>query len=180
MQDGAAQRQPLPPAAGKVFGQFPLPLLQARHFQHLSLPLFQPLAAHPVRSAKEVQVFDHRQIIIKAEALRHVANAPSHLVRLVPDIMPQHVGSARCRFDQPHQHAHGGCLPRPIGAKEAKNLAPGNGEGDIVYSGEISKPLAQASCLNRHILFHVSPSRARRAPWRYSNLRCRSDRMVPP
>ena len=80
-------------------------------------------AAHgvgdPVEARDEFQVLAHREILVEAEALRHVADMALDLVGFGADVVAETGAAALVRGQQPAQHADGGGLARAVGAEEA-------------------------------------------------------------
>src|SRR5262249_17366850 len=77
----------------------------------------------PVEARNEFQVLAHREILVEAEALRHVANVALDLVRLRADVVAEAGAAAFVRSEQPAQHPAGRGLARAVRAEEAIDLA---------------------------------------------------------
>src|SRR5581483_807877 len=75
VEEGAAERQALAPAAGQIACAHVLPPLEPGHGDHESAPLFQLPPLEAVDAAEEPDVLIHRQSLVEREALRHVADA---------------------------------------------------------------------------------------------------------
>ena len=86
VQDGAAEREPLPPAAGEIDGARVLAALESGHLEDEAAPLFEPAAAEAVDAAEERDVLIDGEIAIEREALRHVADAALDAFRIAADV----------------------------------------------------------------------------------------------
>src|SRR6266545_3489443 len=82
VQDGAAQRQALIPAAGEQARETAAPLLQAGHPEHVCFARLALVLRYTVYAAEELDVLLHREVVVKRELLRHVAEITPHLFRL--------------------------------------------------------------------------------------------------
>ena len=71
-QRAGAERQALLPAAGEFAGELLFAAIEAEPLDHLARGASR--IAHAIKPRDEFQIFAHRQILVQAEALRHVAD----------------------------------------------------------------------------------------------------------
>ena len=74
---------------------------------------------HAVKPRDELEVLAHRQVLIQAEALRHVADLALDLVGLGADVVAEAGAGAFIRRQQAAQHADGGGLAGAVRPEEA-------------------------------------------------------------
>ena len=124
VEDRAAEREPLPPAAGEIARERVLAAAQAGHLDHERAPRFEPRAAQPVDAAEEADVLIDGEQLVEREPLRHVADAPLDAFRIG--------GRRRCRrrcavpdvgSQQAAEHADRRRLAGAVAAEEAEDLA---------------------------------------------------------
>ena len=153
VDDGGAQGQPLAPPAGQVarFGIFET--FQIRQFDGFGDAFLQVLLRNAIGGCVEIQVLQNGQIVVQAEALRHVANLRADLPGLFRHGQPHNAGRTGSRFDQPQQHANGGGLAGAVWPEKPEYLAVSDLEIDLVHGGEIAKALGQVFDLIAGIAF---------------------------
>ena len=79
--------------------------------------------AQAVEPRDEFQVLAHRQVLIQAEALRHVADLALDLVGVAADVVAEAGALAAIGRQQAAEHADGGGLAGAVGAEEAVDRA---------------------------------------------------------
>src|SRR5688572_30656676 len=121
MQDGAAERESLPPAAGQLAGEGIATVGQARHVEHERAPIVEAAAAQAVDTAKEPDVLVHGERLVQRELLRHVADTPLHALRIAADIEAADERRAAGWPQQPAQHPDRRGLAGAVRAKEAED-----------------------------------------------------------
>ena len=82
VEDRAAERQPLTPAAGEIGGAHALAAVQAGHVEHEPPARFQTIAVEAVDAAEEPDVLIDGQALVEREPLRHVADAALDAFRI--------------------------------------------------------------------------------------------------
>src|SRR5690606_18928311 len=108
----------------RVLGQAAvLDLAQAEQLEELAAPRRRRLRVQVVEARDEVQVLRRRQRVIERRGLRHVADAPLDLERLLDDVEPRNHRTARRRPDQAGEDLDGRGLASPVRAQEADDLA---------------------------------------------------------
>ena len=121
VQDGATQRQPLLPAARQRSGDQILLPFEIGHRERPFDPFLKLIGGHAVKSGKQAQVFDHFEIVVEREFLRHVADILAHGFRLAAHI---EAGDLRARPDvglsRPHNMRIVVDLPAPFGPRKPK------------------------------------------------------------
>src|SRR5262249_33625963 len=109
-QRAGAEREPLLPAAGQGTGDLLLAALQAEPRNHRARRAAR--VGKPIDAGDELEVLPHRQVLVQAEALRHVADADLDLVGLGADVVTEAGAVPFVRREQPAQHADGRGLAR--------------------------------------------------------------------
>ncbi len=92
-QRAGAERKPLFPAAGEFSCDLLLTALQAEPRDHRVRRRRRPL--HAVDARDEFEVLAHREIVVEAEALRHVTDAVLDLHRLGANVVAE-TGAVAC------------------------------------------------------------------------------------
>ncbi len=123
VQDRAAERQALPPAARQIARQRVLPSGETGHLEHEAPARGQPLGTQSVDAAKELDVLVDGQQLVEREALRHVADSPLHAFGIGRHVDAADRGGARRRPQEAAQHPDGGGLAGAVAAQEAEDLA---------------------------------------------------------
>ena len=100
-------------------------------------------ARHLVDARHQVEVFEHREIVVVAEFLRHIADVAADQRRLPDDVEPQAGTIAAVGDQEAAQHADGGGLAAAIGAEKAANLALGDLQAQPLDDFQGAKTLAQ-------------------------------------
>ena len=121
VNQAGGQGQTLLPAAGKLAGQLLLALRQAQAldaFPHRLAPILDSIHA-----GHEVEVFPDAQVLVKAEALRHVADLALDVFAVGDDIVSEANARALVRAQQPAQHADEGRLAAAVRAEKAADFA---------------------------------------------------------
>ena len=97
-----------------------------------------------VDAGDEFQVLAHREILIEAEALRHVADVALDLVGLGADVVAEAGAVALVGREQPAQHADGGGLAGAVGPEEAVDRAALDLHGQVAHHRAAVERLGQA------------------------------------
>ena len=95
------------------------------------------------RRRRRSEVLADGQVVVEAEALGHVADAPLHVLRLAAHVEAEHARPARGGGEQAAEHADGGGLARAVAAQQAEHLAFPHGEAEVVDGGEGAEALDQ-------------------------------------
>ena len=69
VENRASQREPLPPAAGKIAGPCMLAAGEPRHLDREAAPRLEPLAVEPIDAAEEPDVLIDREALVQRKAL---------------------------------------------------------------------------------------------------------------
>ena len=138
---GTGQRDALLHAAGKGANQAGGAIFQLDQVQHLVDAFSAGAAAH---CGEELRVFAHREVIVERAGLRHVAKLRQ--MRLVTHRMAKHGCGAAAGLDEPHQHAHEGCLARPVWPEQAEDLTLIDVECQIFDGDDVAEALAELLC----------------------------------
>ena len=96
--------------------------------------LVDPAAAvgQPVDSPDELEVLRDRQVLVEAEALRHVADLALDPRRLAQDVEAEARAAAAVGGEQAAEHADRRGLAAAVGPQEAVDLAPAHLEREAV------------------------------------------------
>ncbi len=136
VQHRAGEGEPLLEAAGKGTGQQVFLPFEPGHRDRGRRALRGHLSREAVHAAEEPQVLSHREIVVEAEPLRHVADPPLHPLRVLSDVDPEHRGDACAGRQQPHEHPDRGGFSGAIAAEEAEHLPCLHVERETVHGGE--------------------------------------------
>ena len=82
-----------------------------------------PTISHLIDAADKIEVFEHRKILVQAEALCHVADLTLDPGGIGYDVEAETGSSAAVRRQQTAKHADRCRLAAAIGAEEATHLA---------------------------------------------------------
>ncbi|MPM96558.1 hypothetical protein SDC9_143722 [bioreactor metagenome] len=164
VEDGAAEGEPLPPAARERRGGFVLTPHKSRELDHfVDTPLFLR-ALKPVESRVEVEVFQDGELRVEREFLRHVADFFFQFLSVGGQVKAKDEPLARGGREQAAEHADGRRFPRAVWAEEAVDLPLLNGHIYAVDGGEAAEFFRQVFRAH-HYGGHVSspfPQRRRR------------------
>jgi len=164
VQDGAAEREPLLPAAGEGARQGAPLLRQAGHPEDGIGPLRQPCRRHAIDAAEEFDVFPDREIVVERELLGHIADGLLHVLGLAGDIEAVYFGPPGSRRQQAAQNPDRGRLPRPVRPQEAEDFAAPDVERDVVDGDEATEALDQVFGPDGDVrVGHAGPPPASRA-----------------
>jgi len=86
-QGAGAERKALLPAAGEFAGKLLFAPLKPEPVDHVARGASR--IAHAIEPCDEFQVFAHRQVLVQAEALRHVADLALDLVGVAADVVTE-------------------------------------------------------------------------------------------
>src|SRR4029077_5877937 len=92
----------------------------------------------------ELEVLTHGEILVEAEALRHVTDAALDLFGLGAQIEAEAGALPAVRREQPAQHADGRGLAGAVGAEEAVDRAAAHLHGKIAHHRPAVEPFGQA------------------------------------
>ena len=120
-QGAGAEREPLLPAARELAGKLLLAAREPEPLDHRARR--RGRLRQPVKARDEFQVLAHREVLVEAEALGHVADMALDLVGLGADVVAETGALALVGREQPAQHADGGGLARTVGTEESVDLA---------------------------------------------------------
>jgi hypothetical protein len=102
------------------------------------------MPAQAVGAGEEGQVLADREVGIEREALRHVADALAQALGLGGDVDPGHPGASLRGRREPAQHADQGGLAGAVGPEQAEDLAPPDGQRDLIDGKEAAETARQA------------------------------------
>ncbi len=119
----AGQAELLLHAAGQAAGQARGERTQAGHVHQLAVARRAGRFRHPLEIGIEVEVLLDREILVEAEALRHVADRALHCQRMGRRVHVQHADAAAVRQEQAGGQAHQRRLAGAVGADQAGDHA---------------------------------------------------------
>ena len=105
-------------------------------------------AAQAVDAAEEAEVLAHREVVVEAEALAHVADPPLHALGVLRDVDAEHEAGAGGGGEQAAQHADRRRLAGAVRAEEAEDLALVHAERDPVDGHEGAEALGELADLD--------------------------------
>ena len=120
-QRAGAEREPLLPAARQLARELLLAPGEPEPLDHRARR--RARIGEPIEPRDEFEVLAHREVLIEAEALRHVADVALDLVGLGADVVAEAGAVALVGREQPAQHADGRGLAGAVGAEEAVDRA---------------------------------------------------------
>src|SRR5439155_5718475 len=139
VQDRAAEREPLPPAAGEIARERLFASGEAGHVDDEASPLRQPRVVEAVDAAEESDVLIDRQQLVEREALRHVSDAPFDAFGILRDVHATHGRVARRRREEAAEHPDRRGLPRAVAAEKAEDLPLADVERDVADGDEAAE-----------------------------------------
>ena len=120
------------------------------------LPDGRPAVRHLVDARDEIEVLEHRQVLVEAEALRHVADLAADFVRFVHEIVAEALARAAVGLEQAAEHADGRRLAAAVRPEKAADLAPGDLQVQALDHLEVAETLAQARDVDSVVAHGVS------------------------
>lgn len=148
VHDGAGERQALLQAERQILGGLAGMAAEIEDIGH-QLDAFAPaLPAKAIDAGEEFEVLRDRQIAIKREFLRHVAELVAGFGGIAAKIETGDATFAAGWFQQAAEHLEGGGFASAVRAEQAEDLAAANIKADIVGSGEIAEAFGEAPSLN--------------------------------
>ena len=139
VQHGAAQRQPLLPAARKLAGQAMPVRLQAVAIYGLFDLASAGLGIEAVNLRVEAQILQNRKIVIEGKFLAHVADALAHRVGIGADVNAIHPGAAAGQRQNAAQHLDDRGLAAAVGAEEAEDFARLDAQAHAIHGSDLAE-----------------------------------------
>ncbi len=93
---------------------------------------------HTLQVGIEVEVLLHGEVFVKAEALRHVADAALHLQRLGCGIHAEYGDASRVRHQQAGSKPHQGGLAGGIGTDQSGDHAMADAKADLLQGIDLA------------------------------------------
>src|SRR5450755_1686279 len=145
VHDGAAQRQPLFPAAGQQLRDRSATVDEARHAQDVLFAFGAQMFRNAINPTEEIDILFHRQVVVKRKLLRHVADIPADLFRVLGDVEARYRAPAGSGRQQAAQHPDDGRLSRAVGPQKTEDLALVHLEGNMIHGREIAESFYQVA-----------------------------------
>ncbi len=123
--------------------------LQARHPQHVVLPLGPAFTRDTIDSGEEVDVLLHREIVVQRKLLRHVADVALDVFGLGFNVEAGHRACAFRRLQKSAEDPDGRGLPCPVRSQESEDLAAMHIQCDVIDGHEVPEALDQLAGLHR-------------------------------
>ena len=108
----------------------------------------------PVDAPDEFEILGDRQVLVEAEALRHVADMALDGVALMDDVIAQTGAAAVVSTEQPAEHADEGGLATAVRAQESEDFPLLHLKADVIDDSAISESLGHALHVNGDVIFH--------------------------
>src|SRR4029078_1040118 len=105
---------------------------------------YAPAIAHAVHARHEVEVFLNRQILVQAEALRHVTDLALDQGGLREQVESEAASLARIRCQQSAEHADRGGLAAAVGTEKTEDLPALDADRKVVDHHPAGEALTQA------------------------------------
>jgi len=113
---------------------------QAEHLADPGRPLGLAEAVH---HGMELQVFPPGELAVEGRVLENHADRAPHAVPVARDVESRHLGRSRCRLEERGQHVDGRGFAGPVRAEEAKELAGGHLERELIHGGDVTELFGQ-------------------------------------
>ena len=110
----------------------------------LDEPLVDLLAGQAVELTLQAEQFLARLLGVEGDVLQRDADAQAYLLGSVDDVVARHGRLATGRGEQGAQHLHGGRLARSVGAEQAVDLTPVDGEVEAVDGPHVTERPGEA------------------------------------
>src|SRR5256885_4747935 len=133
---GARQCDPLFPSAGKGARQLALSAEQTGPRQNLVDASAPAGASHTVDPGVKKEILFDGEILVKAEALRHVADALLDAFGVASDVEPDHRPAPSAGIEDPAEHADGRGFAGAIRSEHAEDLASVHRQRDVAHGDE--------------------------------------------
>src|SRR5258705_5877668 len=146
VEHASREREALLPTAGKLAGELILTVLKPEPCER-SIDLLLALR-HLVDAGDEFQIFADGEIFPEAEALGHVTDRALDVLRIADDIVAEARAASGIGFQEPAEHADGGCLAAAVRSQEAPDLAFRHGDVDSVDGDFAPEALGEALNVN--------------------------------
>ncbi len=156
---GGGERQALLPTARELAGQ---PGAVRADAGQLDRPLAALLEDRPLEAVdvgEEVEVLEHREVLVERELLRHVADAAADLLAVAGDVEPVDRRLPLGGRQQAAEDADQRRLPRAVRPQEAIDLAARHAERDLVEGAELAEvagdPLGEDAVVDVRVRIRV-------------------------
>src|SRR5256885_13994296 len=100
-------------------------------------------AGHAIGAAEKAKIFQHSEVTIETEALRHITKLGAHPLPLYPDVKALDRRITSGRMCQAAQHSHGGRFACTVWADETKDGSSLDCQGELLHGMNIPVTLAQ-------------------------------------
>ena len=104
--------------------------------------------AQAVEAGVQFEVLPHGEFFVKAEGLRHVADAHPGGDAACVHRRAKQAGAAAAGLQEAGEHFHGGGFAAAVAAEEAEDFAFFDGEADVVHGGEVAEGFGEAVCFD--------------------------------
>src|SRR5256885_2398212 len=101
-------------------------------------------AGHAIGAAEKAKIFQHSEVTIETEALRHITKLGAHPLALYPDVKALDCRITARRMCQAAQHSHGGRLAGAVWSNETKDGSSLDFKRKVLYGMDVTVTLAQA------------------------------------
>ena len=104
--------------------------------------------AQAVEAGVQFEVLPHGEFFVKAEGLRHVADAHPGGDAACVHWCAEEFGVATAGLQEASEHFHGGGFAAAVAAEKAEDFAFFDGEADVVHGGEVAEGFGEAVCFD--------------------------------
>ena len=144
MDHRAHEREPLFPTSRECATELLSPVGQAGAIELFGDPAAAVPSRHTVDARIESQVFFNRQILVEAEALRHVADVLFDALGVLFDIVTDHGRMAAARVEDPAKYAKRRRFAGAVWAEQPEDLPAVNAEAHVPNRLEIAETAREA------------------------------------
>src|SRR5450759_2279699 len=140
---GPGQAQSLLQAARQSIDELVSPVRQADELQQLADDLGATLLGLAVARGIEIQVLRHRELVVNAEEVGHVADPGVNPGRVLRHVCAVDRSVAARRLEERGEDAQGGRFTRSVGTDKAEDLALRDLERDMIQRRSLAVDLGQ-------------------------------------
>src|SRR5262245_29253061 len=151
VNEARRQREPLLPAAGQLTGQLILPFHECESLEAFAHG-FAPVL-HREHARDKVEILGEAQVLVKAEALGHVADLALDGLTLSDHIVAETGATACVGTQQATEHPDECGLAAAVRAEKPVNLTSANLKSDVIDDGALAKPLGHPAHVDREIVW---------------------------
>ena len=149
MEEAGGEGHTLLPTAGELARELVFTMREAEVFEPLVNGFFG--IGNSVDAGDEGEVFLDREVLVKAEALGHVADLAFDGGAFADHIETQASSLPRIGSEEAAEHSDEGRLAAAVGAEEPVDLALANAQVDLIDDGAAVEALGHTAHIDRQV-----------------------------